>query len=121
MNKHGISFTPQHKVFSKCKYCTHTDKSLINYDLDMDACMPDWIPVAAERAPIEICVAYQCNNCGAFLDASVEATDDALQRCDLPEVDYAAWNAEIDARINRAEPERTVTPAMTFLAGAVRR
>ncbi len=101
--------------------CLHEKKTLVNYELDYDASRPEEVLAPDTPTPMETCVAWQCDACGAFLDASEDVNVEELQRTDLPLVDYAAWDAAIEARLNRAEPQRTEVKTMTFLAGTVRR
>ncbi len=68
----------------------------------------------------ETFAAWQCDDCG-YMVWDRDVSEEEQYRADLPALDTAASEAAIRAICDRADPERTVLPAMTFLAGAVRR
>ena len=101
--------------------CRHVNKRLVNYILDYDACMSEAYRSVVEPSEPDICVAYQCDNCGAVLDASQEADIEDLQRTDLPMADEAAWDDAVMARVKREQPDCSSAPTMQFLSRAIRR
>lgn len=100
--------------------CPHKHRTMVVVTLDMDAAMPDWLPIDAPEEPVTF-VAYQCDECGEFLDASYTATVDELQRRDYPAIDYAAWDDAIRVRLNQTQPERTQAGAVQFFGAALRK
>ena len=101
--------------------CRHASRTLVNYELDYDAALPVFMRRPVPQTPVDVCVAWQCNDCGAFLGAAHDVDVAELQRTDLPRVDTIAWDESIRGRLAAQERETTTIHALQFLSGAIRR
>lgn len=100
--------------------CQHKRKTLVNVEVDYGAAWPSYLP-QPERHEVDVCVAWQCDACGAFVLVGEDVDALELLRRDLPRIDTVAWDEAIRGRLARDRPDYAEAAAMRFFAGAVRR